>query len=228
MIFNNYTIGELAEYIFQKSSFNENNFVIKSFYSDLKYAFNTQKEKNILNNYYISIEGHSNFSCQNLFEMNKENIEILKNNSESQNLGNITENLIKICEKSRLTESYDILAAFERHYQFIKNGILSINDFSEEGLINHIKTGTLGQVSIFFNCIILYVLDITVTLPIKLSLNNILNLLKKNIEITVILFIILDFILIFVVLFFYMPNIKNYCNQFFLLKKVFKICEVQE
>ena len=228
MIFNNYTIGELAEYIFEESSSNQNNFILKSFYSNLQYAFNTQKEKNTLNNYYLSIEGNSNFSCQSLFEMNKENMEILKNNSESQNFGDIKKNLVKICEKSRLTESNDIIAAFERHFQLIKNGILLVNDFSEEGLINHIKTGSLGQVSIFFNCIILYVLEVVVTLPNKMSLNNILNLLKKNIEITVIIFIILDFILIFVVLFFYISNIKNYCNQFFLLKKIFKICEIQE
>ena len=228
MIFNNYTVGELAEYIFEQSPSNENNFIIKSFYSNLQYAFNNQKEKNSLNNYYLSIEGNSNFSCQSLFEMNAENMEILKNNSETQNFGDIKENLVKICEKSRLTESNDIIAAFERHFQFIKNGILSVNDFSEEGLINHIKTGTLGQVSIFFNCIILYALEITVTIPKKLSINNILNLLKKNIEITVLSFIILDFILILVVLFFYISNIKNYCNQFFLLKKIFKICEIQE
>ena len=230
MIVNNYTIDELSRIIFSspQSKTNNKNSLIKSFYEDLQFAFNNQIEKDKIKKIYYNYNNESNFTCENLYEVNNDYLELIKSNSETQNLNDLKTKLIKVCEKSRLTESNDVVTVFERHFQYIKNGIISLDDFSEKGLIKQINTGFLGRISVFFNCIIIYVLDSYINQPHKIYIDNLLNLLKANIKITVILYIILDILLIFIVLFFYISNIKNYCNQFFLLKKIFKIFEIQE
>ena len=53
---------------------------------------------------------------------------------------NIKEKLINICESNGITDSHDIKTIFERHFQSIKNGMLSLTDFSYKGLNKHIES----------------------------------------------------------------------------------------
>ena len=230
MIFNNFTIDELSKNIFNDSNINENkqNSLIKSFYLDLKNAFNNKKEINKLNRIYPDFEKTINFTCEFLYEMNEEKINELSKISELKNLNNTKNNLIKFCNKTRISETNDILSAFEFHFQIIKNGILSIKDFSYEGLINQINNGVLGKITVFFNCVIIYVLEISINKPHNLAKDNINKMLERNIMIIEGIFIGLDFIIILIIFIFYISNIKNYCSQIILLKKVFKIFEIQE
>ena len=230
MIFNNFTIDELSESIFNDSNINKNepNALLKSFYEDLQYAFNSKKEKNELNHIYMDFEKKTNFTCEMLYEENGFNEISFNDISEINQLNNTTKNLIRLCKKSRIDESNEILSAFEWHFQNIKNGILSMNDFSNEGLINQIKSGVLGKITVFFNCVIIFVLEITINFPHNVSKDNIKNILNRNIIITEVKYIGLDFLIILIIFIFYISNIKDYCNQIILLKKIFKIYEIQE
>ena len=167
MIFHNYTIDELSQYIFKDSNIDikEKNYLLKSFYEDLQYAFNNKKEKNKLNNIFMDFENQSNFTCKALYDFCSHKLNDLQRNSEIKRINNIKEYLIKICNKTRVDESNDIISTFEYHFQYIKNGIISINDFSYEQLISHINNGILGKITIFFNHVIIFVLDITTNDP---------------------------------------------------------------
>ena len=228
MIFQNYTIDELSPKIFYQDveGDNDKDSILRSFYKDVQNAFNSQKEKNNLKDFYTDFED-TDFTCEILFEMNNKTIEQL-NNYETKNLKNIKENLINLCEYTRLIESNDVISIFQRHYQIAKNGILSMTDFTYEGLINHLYFGSLGKNTIFFNCILIYVLEVNNNQPHKKGIYNLLSILKRNFMITEGIFIFIDILLIALSLFFYLPNIKNYCVQFFLLKKIFKLFEIQE
>ena len=231
MIFHNYSIDELPHNIFDDPNINKNekNSLLKSFYEDLQYAFNSKKEKlQLTNKVYFDFENQYNFTCELLYEMNELKINNLIENSEIKNLNFSKENLIKICQKTRIDESNDVVSAFEYHFQYIKNGILSIKDFSYKGLINHINTGNLGKITVFFNCVLIYVLEITNNQPHEISINKINTFLNRNIIITEAIFIVLDFFIILVIFILFISNIKNYCNQIILLKKIFKIYEIQE
>ena len=111
MIFNNYTIDELSQNIFKESDSNQNNgdYLVKSFYEDLQYAFNSKKEKNKLDKIYDDFENLSNFTCEFLYEINDDFINLLENNSEIKKINDIREILIKICNKTRVDESNDII-----------------------------------------------------------------------------------------------------------------------
>ena len=230
MIFNNFTIDELSENIFNDLNINKNepNSLIKSFYLDLKNLFNNKKEINKLNKIYSDFEKTNNFTCELLYEMNEERINELNEIPELKILNNTKENLIKFCNKTKIDEANDILSAFECHFQTIKNGIISINDFSYDGLINQINSGVLGKITAFFNCVIIYVLEISINNPHNLAKDNINNKLKRNIILTEVIFIGIDFVILLIIFIFYISNIKNYCNQIILLKKIFKIFEIHD
>ena len=71
-------------------------------------------------------------------------------------------------------------------------------------------------------------LEVTFNKPHKNGIDNLLNLLWRNMLITEVIFISLDFLLIFLSLFFFILNFKHYCNQLVVLKKIFQICEIHE
>ena len=229
MIFDNFTINEVTKNIYPSLyDPNESISILKSFYVDLKLAFNSKKEKDSLGNLYEDIEDSSNFTCQEIYDLNDDIFDELKESNVLQKPPDIKEKLISMCENTKLTESNDPRTLFERHFQRIKNGIVTINDFSYEGLIAHIKEGIIGRVSLFFNNVIIYTLEIIFAKPHKLSVAKLLVLLKKYIIITELTFIVVDIIFIIIIIFFFISKIKKYCNQILLLKKTFKICESQE
>ena len=222
MVFHNYTLEEISTRIFLNE---EPNYILNSFYNDIELAFNNKKEKNKINSLYQDFEDELNFTCENLYYLNSENLNEISINFNK----NITHNLIRFCENSRITESNDFRSVFERHFQNIKNGILSINDFSYSGLLNIImEEGLLSRASAFFNMIVIYVLEITNSEPCKKSIKKLLIRLKNSIQITEIIFLLFDVLSIIFVFFLYIKGIDNLCNQIFILKNVFKIFEIQD
>ena len=230
MLFRNFTIDECALEVFYQYVVGDNDktSILRSIYKDPQNCFNSLKEKREIKSIYSDYDDDENFTCEVFFEMNNESIETLKQTNYGQQLGDIKSKLIKICENSRLTETNDIITSLQKNYQRIKNGMLSISDFSYEGLINHITSGVPGHIHAFFNSILIYVLEITNNKPHKKGIDNLLALFWRNILLTEGLFIGLDFVLIILSIFFFILNIKNYCDQLFLLKKIFKIFEIQE
>ena len=230
MIFHNYTLYELSPKIFYQNveGDNDDKSILRSLYKDVQNSFNGFKEKSFITMVYLDYGETEEFTCETLFEMNENNLEELRQNAEIKKIPDLKEKLINICKRSRLTETNDIITALQKHYQRIKNGILSLVDFSYKGLINHLINGALGQTTIFFNCILVYVLEVTNNKPHKNGIDNLLSLLNNYIIITESLFVGLDFFLILLSVFYFILKIKNYCSQFFLLKKIFKIFEIQE
>ena len=71
MIFQIFTIDEITEIILPKRK-NENNSLLKSIYTDLKLAFDSEKEKRYVQDIYIDFEDRCDFTCEKLFEFNSE------------------------------------------------------------------------------------------------------------------------------------------------------------
>ena len=173
-------------------------------------------------------EKNSNFSCQVLYKKNDEFLEEIEETVSSKKLTKIKDKLIKLCNDSRIDESGDSKCVMERHFQYINNGIISISDTTYNGLIKHLKYGKLGEITLFFSNVIIFLCEILFHKPNKKCINNVLALLDKNIKITEIIFVVIVFIVIIIILFFLISKIKRYCSQILLLKNVFKIVEIQE
>ena len=227
MIFHNHTLEEISKSIFKDYEQNKNH-LLNSFYDELKLSFDSKKEKNKIPEVFQDIEDQSNFTCEKLFEFNYDNIQLIKDNQRAKDLINIEQNLIDICEYSKLSESNNFRTVYERHFQYIKNGILSINNYTYEGLIKHIiGKGSIAKISLFFNVIIIHILEVTNTLPHRNGINNLLKRFTHVIIFSEFIYIFLTFIIIIFTTFFF-SGINKKCNQIILLKQVFKIVETQE
>ena len=229
IIFNNLTIEELSTDVFyapEKNIYNRAT-LLNSFYDDLHIAFNYEVEINVLRNNFKDFP-FFNFTCENLYENNRDYIFELAKYSYFKNISEIISQLNQICHLSRLAEYNDMNAVFQCHYQEIKNSIVFIDDNSHLGLINHLNEGKLGKVSLHFNCILLYLLNIVSNNMHQFEIEELIIMLKQNLSTTLIVTVFLYIILIIIVRLFYISRLKKYCNQVILLKKVFQICEIQE
>ena len=228
MVFHNYTINESNIMLFPEIN-KEKNDLIKSFYYDLKIAFNSIKEKNTIKGLYQDLEDISNFTCENFIKMISENIKKIQENDKEKKLNNIIGSLTKLCKFSKITESNDFRTVFQRYFQNLRNGMLSMNDFSNEGIINHIiKDGTLSKYVIIFNSIIIYIIELAINMPTRNSISKLLNILQNLIIISELSFLLLDLIVILFALFLYIKGINNLCYKFSDLRKIFQIFELQE
>ena len=229
MIFNNLTLSEITELAFgDKGKDTKENIFLKSFYDDLKMAFDSKKEKNKISSFYKDFEDYTNFTCEKFIEYNNENMVALAENPKAKNTGDIPSNLINLCIFSRVSESNDYRTIFERHFQYIRNAILSIDDYSYDGLIKYIKDDYIfSRISVFFNVMIMHILEVTNTIPHRDAIKNLLSYLRELIILTEIIFLCCDIVSIIFSLIFY-KSINNKCSQILLLKQIFKIAEIQE
>ena len=226
MIFNNFTISEISKKMYP-NLYNpkEDISFLKLFYQNLIRAFDIKKEIDELGNLYES--DISNFTCENLYKLNSKIIEELNKTSLGPELSNIKNKLIKICENLGVAENNDPKLEFERHIQLIKNGLISIDDFDYKALIKHLMDGNLGKISLLFNNVLIYLLEVYITKPSKSAINGVSQILKNDITIMEISFIIIDIIIIIIILFIII-KIKQFSGQILLIKSVFKIYELQE
>ena len=119
------------------------------------------------------------------------------------------------------------LYLIENHFQYIKNGIINLNDFSYEGIISHLKEGYLGRISLFFNTIMTFLINIIYYKRHKIAVKRIIKILENHIRITGTVFILYDFVLTIIIIFFFIRKIKKYCNQIMLLKNTFQITKIE-
>ena len=229
MIFNNYTMDELANEYLDAKDKKQPSALLRIFYNDLKSAFNKEKERNEISSIYSDFDDKITFTCETLFELNYDNLEQIKNNPKSAELNDIKGNLIKLCENNGIADFKDYITVFEMHFQYIRNGMVSLTDFTYPGLIDHFNSGgTISRMSLLFNCIVIYLIEIANEIPSRNGMNNLLHLLELSTRFTELFFLFFDIILINIVLFVYINNIKRYCKQIFLLMEIFKIFKVNE
>ena len=229
MIFNNYTLSEVTEDILFNYYNKEDNYsILKSFYKDLTLIYNSQIEKDDLNDLYESFEKTSNFSCKLLYKKNDEFLEEMEETQSAELITEIKDKLIELCIFSRIEESGDSKGVFERHFQYIINEIISIKNTTYNGLIQHIKKGNMGKIIFFYSNVIIFLSEIIFHKPNKKTINNVLALLSKNIKISEIIFLIALVAFVIIILFLLIARIKKFCEQILLLKNVFKIVEIQD
>ena len=228
MIFNNYTIDEMINYM-ELSNENEktdSNIIFENFYQDLYLLFDLEKDQINMDIVYQDFEDIAEFNCTNIFI--NYHYDIIDKVDDIMTNINLKERLVDICVVSYINDFKNIKTIFERHFQFIKNGMLSLTDFSYEGLNKNLDSTIIGRISFFFFTITIYIIEVKTSRPHKESINRLMALLSSRTLITEIIFLLFGIAFIIIILFFYIYNINKFCNQIFLLKKTFNIFENHE
>ena len=233
MIFNNFTLDEITNYLGNSNLIKEDknekdisNIIFNNFYQHLHSVFEIEKyHKNIECSYEV-FEELEEFNCLNLISTFK--YEIIEEVDEIMTDLDLKQKLVDICTISHITESEDVKTIFEKHFQFIKNGMISLTDFSYEGLNKNLESTIIGRIAFFFFTTTIYIIDLTIIIPHKKNIKTLMDLFWNRILITEIIFIVFGVGLILVILLFYIYNINKFCNQLLLLRKTFNICEIHE
>ena len=84
----------------------------------------------------------------------------------------------------------------------------------------------MSRISLFFDNVIIYLVEIVMTNPYKEAIEKLTSKLIFLIILTDVLFLSFDMIAILFVVFLYFRGINSLCNQTFILRKIFKIFEV--
>ena len=228
MIFNNYTIEEISNYMGYTNINGEtdSNAIFENFYQDLYLLFDLEKDQINMKTLHKDFEDTTEFNCTNIF-INFHYDVIERVDNEIKDL-NIKERLHEICVTSHINEFKNLKTIFERHFQFIKNGMLSLTDFSYEGLNENLNNTLIGRLSLFFFTVTAYIIEVTSRIPHKESIKKLMDLLWNRILISEITFFSFEFFFVIIILSFYIFDINKYCNQLFLLKKTFNIFESHE
>jgi hypothetical protein len=230
MIFDNYTIDEINNYMIQfeeKKIDNSTSYIFNYFYNNLYYLFDLAKEKKDTYSLYKTFEDITEFKCSNIY--NSVQYETLEEVCKQLTEKNIKQKLIAICIKSGITQpSNDINTIFERHFQYIKNGMLSLKDFSFEGINQNLNNALAGKISFFFLTTTIYIFELTVTKPHIDSIKKISKILTNTFLFMEIIFIIFGIALILINYYFFFYKINEFCKQVFLLIEVFNIYKIYE
>ena len=222
MIFYNLSLAEVNRFImFMTYEQNKNMELINNFYQNLNNSFNNENAIQAIKGFYFGLENIENFECETIYEKNNDYIQDLESIAIKNNyndLKDISQNLINFCKNTRLSDTKDFRTLYEEHFNYIRYGILNVKNRSFQGLIDHIiNEGTISKISVFFNCIILFVLELNSKFSNE-SNKRMNNKMKNLIKITEINFFIFDIIVILLFVFFYISRINKLSNQILLLK----------
>ena len=123
------------------------------------------------------------------------------------------------------------LKNYKTIYMKLFNPILDINQNFKKGnyteIINFISYNNFSGMEIIFFIVYVYLLDI-LNSNIQIILGNILNEINKKIDILGIILIIGFLHLIFSIFFTFTRNINNDCKNFMQMKKIFKVCNIND
>ena len=227
MIFNNFSLTEISQKIYPEFyNPKESLSVLKYFYSNIKSAFNSQKEKNYLGNLYQN-RNISNFTCDNLYTINEKMLNELNATASASKLSNIKEKLISMCENFGINELKEPKNEFERHFQYLKNEIIYFRDSSYESIINQLKTGNLGKITLLFNNVMIYLLEIYTKID-KATINGLCDVMKIYILVLELSFISINILFFIIIRYYLIIKINIFIKQIISIMNVFKIIEMQE
>lgn len=233
MIFNNYTIQEIIDYMnisyegeiennkYSLDEKNISNIIFNKFYQQLYLLFDLKKDKEKVSSVYEDFYNLTEFNCVSVYKSIK--YELLEAVDELLPNINLKQQLVECCQFSNLDSTKDIKTIYERHFQYIKSGIISLKDFSYEGINQNINDDIIGKVSFFFLSTTIYIIEVTISKPHIESIKKLNYIMSKRFLSMEIIFVIFGVALVLIIIFFFFHNINELYKQIFLLKKTFNI-----
>ena len=130
MVFNNLISNDATEILYP-SIYNKSETLIifKYFYSTLKYGFNNKIEIDMLGNLYRNFSNVERFTCEALNQDEAKDLINLYISNINPN-DDVQKKLTNMCIHFVGIDSGKSLYLIENHFQYIKNGIINLDDFS--------------------------------------------------------------------------------------------------
>ena len=135
--------------------------------------------------------------------------------------------IIFFCEWSNAMTFKKYKTIFLSLFNQIKIYMESLNRYEYKDIIQFISENDIVKVEIIYLITDIYLIQI-VNKNIKTFILSILNEIQRQIVISIMSFLLVLILLIISILFVYVRNVNNDCKKFILVKKVFKVCNINE
>ena len=200
----------------------------KSLYSILTFDKIQKTIPNLYRNFCYFLEG--NCDCESLFNyyMNDKTcsfyrtVEIMEKQYKIFGLKDI---FVQYCIDSKLIIDGSILPTFQSLYQKVINGIVSLNDFSYDGLIDKLfHNDFLTITNLFLNCG-RFIINIFGKISYTDARKNLFSFLNEHIYLSLILYCVSEVTLILIFILIYVWNTNNKCKNMWKLKRIFQITD---
>ena len=229
MLLYNMTMDELTEKYYVNT---EQKTIIDKIENSLYSILTFKKEQSTIPNLYRNFCYFlgNNCDCESLinYYMNDKTftlyktIEVMENNHKTFGLKNI---FVHNCVNSHFIVDGSGLPAFQSLYQKCINAIVSLNDFSYEGLINKLFHRDFLVITIIFLNGVDFITNIFGKVSYTDARMNLFSFLDENIYLSLGLYCVSEAVLILIFIIIYVWKMNNKCRNMWKLKKMFQITD---
>ena len=220
MIFENVTLEELSEGYKTEDFFS-------LFYSNLTKLYHNKKYLQILSQYLITTEANMNYNCLEFYSnLNNKNYMQLYNKY-SNDSERFLFTMYFFCEKTNIMTFKNYKTIYLQLFSEVQIIMEDFTNNNYNDIIQFINRNQIVEIEIVYLITYTYLLDL-MSENIKHSIVVILKKTKNQIYISFLIFLILIIILILIIYFLYIRNVSKDTLHFVHVRKVFKICNMNE
>ena len=220
MIFKNETLEELNE-LYQTKDF------ISLIYSKLEKLYETRQYLESISNYLTTTELTMNYDCLEFYQ-NLDNPVFIK---VKDNFKNESEKFLftmfYFCNITNIMIFKNYKTIYLQLFNQIKIIMENFNSLNYSDIIEFIDKYEIPKIEIIYLITYVYLLIIMYQ-NIYNSILIILEIIGKNIIITFLVFFVILIFLAIIIYFVYVRNVNKDTNQFISMRKVFKLCNINE
>ena len=220
MIYNNQTLEEIS------SSYESKDY-ISYIYSKLTYLYQADKYKKSMSSIIKLKEMNINYNCSNFYENLKNDFfkSLLNKFKDKQERFNKT--LLDFCEFSKVMEFTNYKTIYLQLFNLIKICMENFKNNDYNDIIGFIDDYEVYKMEIMYLLTYVYLLEFS-NQNVEGSMKEMTYKMKNNIILNESILLFLLGIYIFFTFFVYIRNVNNDCKNFINVKKVFKICNINE
>ena len=223
MIFGTMTLSQLQNFMQVEGGAKEDN--IEVYYKTLEEYFDMDKYGRLIPSLYVEFKEFANLTCDSLYT-SKYN-EYFDQIINSLNIEHGVGSALNLCKNLNVLKAPLLKSIYQKHFQNVVTGMLSISEGSYEGIISHLKTLNVAKTFAFFCTILKSVLDIQTNYQIKAINSNINSYFNNILIISGVMYLIFLLIITVICIYVFIIKINMKCQEIFTVKKVLRICETE-
>ena len=220
MIYNNQTIGELA---IEMGVYDFIDYV----YSNLTPLYELDYYASYLMDLLQVTETNIIYDCSEFYEnLNNDVFEKLKKKFEGEK-NELIYTMYFFCEWSNAMQFQNFKTIYLQLFNQVKTGMENFKNFKYTDIIEFIDNNQVIKNIIMFMIIYIYIIDIMYG-NVKSSILRMTDKTKYNIFATIISFLLMLIFVMIIIFIVYIRNINKDSKKFIRIRKVFKLCKVNE
>ena len=220
MMFNNQTLDDISH------NFKVDNFLSFT-YSKLLNIYEARKYFKSMNDVIKYNEENIIYDCYNFYEnINNDFFLLLKSKFQDEEF-QFFFTINYFCEWSNVMKFNNYRTIYLQLFSQIRVVMENFYNINYSDIINFINDINIVKIEIIFQITYVYLFDFMYT-NIQTSIREMMNKLYFSIIASGIAFLLMILFLIFIVCFIYVRNIEHDCKKFIRIKKVFKVCNINE